>query len=277
MVDAPSPRDHRPCGRSPRPHPAAGSKSWLRSRGGVSVDPRTDRHRVGRRGRPGRRRGRPTTSGRTHRGSVPAPHPAAVGSSRTLFGAWGSAHDRPAPIPSGDPPGRVASWCDDVARRVRSGTSLSQALVESVPGDADVRAATGRSASRSNAGDPSPTPCRTSDPTCRGNRHLATACSVIAVSARLGGASAAPLDRAAAALRLRAVDDEERRARRGAGAVVGACPDRDPGRDAGPAGDDRSGRPAVVVEPVGALCVATGLLLNATGWLWMRHTIGRRP
>ena len=36
-------------------------------------------------------------------------------------------------------PGEVASWCDDVARRVRSGASLSQALVDSVPGDADVR------------------------------------------------------------------------------------------------------------------------------------------
>ncbi|MET0662023.1 MAG: type II secretion system F family protein, partial [Ilumatobacteraceae bacterium] len=115
------------------------------------------------------------------------------------------------------------------------------------------------------------------DPTCRGNRHLATACSVIAVSATVGGASAAPLDRAAAALRLRAVDDEERRAHsaqaRLSAHVLTVIPvgmlvllvTTDP--------DVRG----VVGEPAGAACVAIGLLLNATGWLWMRHTIGHRP
>jgi len=177
-------------------------------------------------------------------------------------------------------PAEVAGWCDDVARRVRSGTSLSQALIESVPGDEVVRDATapirlaierGRpvadAVANIDSGDPSP----------RGNRHLATACSVIAVSARLGGASAAPLHRAAAALRLRAVDDAERlshsaQARLSAHVLtvipvgmLGLLVTTDP--------DVR----AVVVEPIGTTCVTAGLALNATGWLWMRHTIGRRP
>jgi tight adherence protein B len=177
-------------------------------------------------------------------------------------------------------PGEVASWCDDLARRVRSGTSLSQALVESVPGDDAVRDATtgirlaierGRpvvdAVSSDGAGD-SP---RADD------RHLATACSVIAVSATLGGASAAPLDRVAAALRLRAVDEQERashsaQARLSAHvmtvipiAMLCLMTTTDP--------DVR----AVITEPIGVACVGAGLALNATGWWWMRHTIGRRP
>ena len=100
---------------------------------------------------------------------------------------------------------------------------------------------------------------------------------MIAVSATLGGASAAPLDRAAAALRLRAVDDEERRSHsaqaRLSAHVLTVIP---VGMLALLVTTDPDVR-AVVVEPVGAACVATGLLLNATGWVWMRHTIGRRP
>ena len=98
---------------------------------------------------------------------------------------------------------------------------------------------------------------------------------MIAVSARLGGASAAPLHRAAAALRLRAVDDEERRSHSAQArlsahvltvvplGMLGLLLTTDP--------DVRT----VVGEPTGAACVATGLALNAAGWLWMRHTIGR--
>jgi len=204
-----------------------------------------------------------------------ADHLPAIGSTRLVSGAISRLRSRPVIRPGG-----VASWCDDVARRVRSGNSLSRALVESVPGDADVRAATaairlaierGRPVADavSNIGD--------SDPTRRGNRHLVTACSVIAVSATLGGASAAPLHRAAAALRLREVDDEERRSHSAQArlsahvltvipiGMLGLLVTSDP--------DVR----AVIVEPIGAFCVATGLLLNATGWLWMRQTIGRRP
>jgi len=207
-----------------------------------------------------------------------SPHPAAVGSTRALFGGIGVGASivrlRSRPVIR---PGAVAGWCDDVARRVRSGTSLSQALVESVPSDADVRAATGAVRLAIERGRPVADAVSNVDPTRRGNRHLATACSVIAVSATLGGASAAPLDRAAAALRLRAVDDEERRSQsaqaRLSAHVLTVIPvgmlvllvTTDP--------DVR----AVVVAPAGALCVAIGLLLNATGWLWMRHTIGRRP
>ncbi len=174
-------------------------------------------------------------------------------------------------------PGEVAGWCDDVARRLRSGTSLSQALVESVPADTDVRDATAAIRLAIERGRPVvDAVSNVGDPSRRGGRHLATACSVIAVSATLGGASAAPLDRVAAALRLRAVDEQERASHsaqaRLSAHVLTVIPigmlclllTTDP--------DVR----AAIVEPLGATCVATGLLLNATGWWWMRHTIGRR-
>ena len=174
-------------------------------------------------------------------------------------------------------PGEVAGWCDDVARRVRSGSSLSQALVESVPADTEVRDATAAIRLAIERGRPvAEAVSNVSDPSRRGDRHLATACSVIAVSATLGGASAAPLDRVAAALRLRAVDEQERASHsaqaRLSAHVLTVLPigmlcvlvTTDP--------DVR----AAVVEPLGATCVATGLLLNATGWWWMRHTIGQR-
>jgi len=207
-----------------------------------------------------------------------APRPAAVGSARALFRGIGVGASivrlRSRPVIH---PGGVASWCDDVARRVRSGTSLSQALIESVPGDADVRAATAAIRLAIERGRPVADAVSNIDPTCRGNRHLATACSVIGVSGTLGGASAAPLDRAAAALRLRAVDEEERRSHsaqaRLSAHVLTVIP---VGMLVLLVTTDADVRSAVV-EPVGALCVAIGLLLNATGWLWMRHTIGRRP
>ena len=66
-----------------------------------------------------------------------ANHRPATGSTRPVDGAISRFRSRPVIRPGG-----VASWCDDVARRVRSGSSLSHALVESVPDDADIRAAT---------------------------------------------------------------------------------------------------------------------------------------
>lgn len=174
-------------------------------------------------------------------------------------------------------PAEVAGWCDDVARRVRSGSSLSQALVESVPAHTDVRDATAAIRLAIERGRPVVDAVSNSgDPSRRGDRHLATACSVIAASATVGGASAAPLDRVAAALRLCAVDEQERASHsaqaRLSAHVLTVIPigmlcllvTTDP--------DVR----ATIVEPFGATCVATGLLLNATGWWWMRRTIGQR-
>ena len=176
-------------------------------------------------------------------------------------------------------PGDVANWCDDLARRVRAGTSLSQAIGESVPSDAGVRNATAPirlAIERGRSVADAVSSIDLDHPSAPGLHHVGTACSVVAVSARLGGASAAPLDRVAAALRLREVDDQERASHsaqaRMSAHVLTVVPigmlivlvAADP--------DIRT----TIVEPVGAACIALGLTLNVSGWLWMRHTIGTR-
>ncbi len=174
-------------------------------------------------------------------------------------------------------PEHVATWCDDVARRIRSGTSLTQALAESVPRDAAVRDATAPIRLAIERGRPVGEAMSALDAPGSSNsglRHLATACTVIAVSANLGGASAAPLDRVAAALRLRAVDEQERAAHSAQArlsahvltvvpvALLCVLAVSDP--------DVR----ATIAEPIGAICLTAGLVLNVTGWWWMRHMIG---
>jgi Flp pilus assembly protein TadB len=108
----------------------------------------------------------------------------------------------------------------------------------------------------------------------RGAHHLTFACSMIGVLARVGGSPAAPLDRVAASLRLRAVDRQERLTNAAqaqmSARVLTLVPlamlmlllITDP--------DVR----AAVAGPIGGLCVAIGLMLNLVGYAWMRHTIG---
>ncbi len=173
-------------------------------------------------------------------------------------------------------PDDVAAWCDELARRVRAGSSLSSALTETIPPDPSLRAATDPIRLAIARGRPvgEAVTAEGSTPAV-GATHLSTARSVIAVAATLGGSAAAPLDRVAAALRLRAVDGQERsthsaQARLSAhvmtvvplvmlGVLVAADPDVR----------------AVVARPIGAGCVSLGLVLNLSGWTWMRRTIGR--
>ena len=176
-------------------------------------------------------------------------------------------------------PDVVAQWCDDLAMRVRAGCSLSVALGESIPDSDAVRFATDPIRLALARGRPvvdavSTSPHGAAPTTTPGHHHLALACSVIAVSARVGGSPTAPLDRVAASLRLRAVDGQERatnaaQARMSARvltvvplAVLALLLVTDP--------DVR----ATIAAPIGALCVAVGLGLNVAGWAWMRHTIG---
>lgn len=176
-------------------------------------------------------------------------------------------------------PESVAEWCDDLSRRVRAGSSLTVALAESVPGNDDALVdATGglrRALARGRpVADAVSALASVDSRTFRGAQHLALACSIIAVSARVGGSPASPLDRVAASLRQRAVDRQER-ATHAAQAQMSArvltivplamltllvATDSDV-RD-------------VITQPVGALCVTLGLVLNVTGFVWMHWTIG---
>ena len=172
--------------------------------------------------------------------------------------------------------GAVAEWCDDIARQLRSGTSLIDALATSLPNDPAARRATdglrrrlgrGRSVldavESASLGDEGP--------------NLRLAFSVIATAAQLGGSPAAAIDRTAGTLRQRAADADERdvhaaQARLSAhvltvvpiAMLVLLVVTDDGVRDA-------------ATSTLGAGCIALGLSLNAIGTIWMRRIIGTRP
>ena len=164
----------------------------------------------------------------------------------------------------------VAAWCDDVARRVRSGSTLRSAVV-TLPNDpateratAPLRLALDRGAS-------------VADAIARvdaGGAHVRLALGVIATASRIGGPAAASIDRAAMLLRQRAADLDERATQaaqaRLSSHVMTAVPLLMLAALVATDGDVRS----VVASPIGTLCVGAGLTLNAAGWWWMRRIVG---
>lgn len=164
----------------------------------------------------------------------------------------------------------VAAWCDEIARRVRSGSSLREAVAV-LPTDpvtehatAAMRLALERGThlaeAAARAGDAGP--------------HLRLALSVIATASRLGGPSAASIDRTAMLLRQRATDSDERATHaaqaRLSAHVMTAVPLLMLAVLVTTDDDVRS----VAASTTGAILVVTGLVLNAVGWWWMRRIIG---
>lgn len=176
------------------------------------------------------------------------------------------------------PPSDVAEWCDQLARRMQSGSTLREALTATIPSGVSLahetvscRLALERGQPIASAlkvgsdGEPSPR---------RSNPHVNLAFTVITIAARLGGSNAMALERTAGSLRLRAADQHERLAQaaqaRLSAHVLTVVPLSmlvlllliDP--------DVRT----TVQSPIGVVCIALGLVLNAVGWKWMRHIIG---
>lgn len=164
----------------------------------------------------------------------------------------------------------VAAWCDDIARRVRSGSTLRDAIAM-LPADvateqatAPLRLAIDRGAS-------------VADAVARvdaGGAHLKLALGVIATASRIGGPSAASIDRAAMLLRQRAADLDERVTQaaqaRLSSHVMTAVPLLMLAVLVATDDDVRS----AMTSPIGMVCVVAGLALNAAGWWWMRRIVG---
>jgi Flp pilus assembly protein TadB len=172
----------------------------------------------------------------------------------------------------------VAAWCDDLARRVRSGDTLAAALRHAATVDPalhvstdDIRLALDRGSGVAEA--VSGTHRRSKEGSVPGLQHLTLARSIIGVSATIGGSAAAPLDRVAAALRLRAVDRDDRATQAAQARMSAHVLTIVPllmllvltAADA----DVRT----AIVGGAGSVCVVLGLLLNACGWWWMRRLV----
>jgi tight adherence protein B len=165
----------------------------------------------------------------------------------------------------------VAGWCDELARSVRSGSTLRDALTTIDTDDPAVRRALApfelaisRGASVTEA------VRRVDDP----GQHLALALSVLATASRIGGPSAAAIDRTAMALRRRAaeVDDRSTHAAQArlSTHVLTALPLLMLAVLAATDPDVRT----VVASPLGAGCIGAGLVLNLVGWWWMGRIVG---
>jgi tight adherence protein B len=203
--------------------------------------------------RPRQRRAAPTA------GSSPALRP-------RLLDTW-----RRRRVRSRTPDSRaVAAWCDDVARRIRSGSTLRDA-VATLPADPSTERATAPMRLAIDRG------ASVADAIARvdaGGPHLRLALGVIATASRIGGPAAASIDRAAMLLRQRASDLDERATQaaqaRLSSHVMTAVPLLMLVVLVATDDDIR----AVVTSPIGAVCVVAGLALNATGWWWMRRIVG---
>lgn len=163
----------------------------------------------------------------------------------------------------------VAAWCDEIARRIRSGSSLRDA-VAGAPAEAVVGRASSPLLLAIDRGQSLTDAVGRVD---AAGPHLHLALGVIATAGRLGGPSAASIDRTAALLRQRAADLEERSTQaaqaRLSTHVMTAVP---LGMLAVLAVTDSDVR-SVAMSQIGATCIGLGLLLNATGWWWMRHIV----
>ena len=178
------------------------------------------------------------------------------------------------------PPEDVAEWCDQVARRMRSGSTIRDALMSTEPSSGAVVHATDGLRLGLDRGLPIPEALETildntsGHPSPQAGPHVALAFGVIAVASRLGGSNAAALDRTATSLRVLADDRHERRSQasqaRLSAHVLTVVPLAMLSLLLLLDSDVR----ATLHTPTGAACVICGLFLNGVGWRWMHHMIG---
>lgn len=166
----------------------------------------------------------------------------------------------------------IAAWCDDLARELRSGSSLATAMRE-CPRRPTVARATrpivsqlsrGRSCAEALSG-------AVANP----SDALGLALTVLRSCAELGGPAASPLERVAATLRDRDAIRQEQRAQSAQARMSARVMTLVPlGMLALLVATDDNVREAIGTT-AGFAAVSTGALLNLTGWWWMQRIIGR--
>lgn len=158
----------------------------------------------------------------------------------------------------------LAHWCESVARCVRGGDALREAM-ERPPDDESI-VSVADAIRRCVLGAHGATPL---------GPDAALVAAVMSSCLEQGGPSAEPLDRAAGVLRARAAERDERRVQsaqaRMSAAVLTWLPVGVLMVLLVTSGAVR----LVVVTPLGFVLVVVGLLLNVAGWCWMRRIVER--
>lgn len=166
----------------------------------------------------------------------------------------------------------VANWCDDMARALRSGSSLTSAFRDTTyehpvmapiidPMAAQVTRGQSLSHAIRDACDPS--------------SASGLALTVVRSCAELGGPAAVPLERVAATLRARDAIRQEQRAQSAQAHMSARVLTFVPiGMLVLLATTDPNVRDAVGT-PAGLAAVTLGVNLNVCGWWWMQRIIGR--
>lgn len=174
---------------------------------------------------------------------------------------------RPRPATAGE----VATWCDDLARAARSGSTLPNAVRQVTP-PTSCAPAVERVVHALDRG----APLRDAlDQASSTSPHVDLAIVVLRACADNGGPPSEPIDRAAAALRAREADAADRRTQSAQARLSAVVMTILPGAMLGLLLVTSAAVRHVVVSSVGLGLVATGAVLNLLGWRWMSAIVSR--
>jgi Flp pilus assembly protein TadB len=165
-----------------------------------------------------------------------------------------------------------AALLDAIARRVRSGSSLTSAVIDETDGNTPLGAVADRLA---DGGSLATALAEIVPRDADRQPDLALTVQALSATAHLGGPVAATLDEAAAVLRERAAARAERRAHgsqaRLSARVLTIVPLV---FAAWSAVASQRTRDIYLSSVAGGICASCGLALNLAGWQWMKRTIG---
>ena len=191
----------------------------------------------------------------------------------TIGGRWFARKRRPGPPGDVD----VAAWCEYAARALRSGHSICTALAQATRDEPSLQPTMTPVLVAVQRGHPLPEALTRMSPTgtrdAAGRPGVTMVASVLRTCAELGGPAAAPLDRVAGLLRMRAAVADEQHAQsaqaRLSARVLTIVPIA---LLALLACSDATVR-AAIATPAGGAAIAAGTALNVAGWCWMRRII----
>ena len=167
-------------------------------------------------------------------------------------------------------PADVAAWCDALAREVRSGTSLANALRSVAPPDGSALVAIPHDLARGR-------PLAEALAVPASTAHEAAALMVLSQCALHGGPASQPLDQVATTLRRRAADAAERVVHSSQARLSALVMTVLPGAVLLLLMTTSTSVRSVSSTPTGLLALIAGLGLNGLGWWWMRRVIAGRP